>query len=165
MLRITEVEAYAGPTDTACHAKAGRTARNAAIWGRPGTAYVYLCYGLHQMLNLVAGADGFGSAVLIRACEPVAGEDLVRARRRGKTGPVLLTGPGKVGAALAIDGSLNGHDVTEVGGLSLHRGTPPDGILTGPRVGIPYADPADRDAAWRFACAGTRWVSARRTLR
>lgn len=165
ILRITEVEAYDGPTDTACHARSGRTARNAALWGTPGTTYIYLCYGLHQMLNVVAGRDGGGAAVLIRACEIVAGEAVVRARRGGKTGPVLLTGPGKVGAALALDGGFGGHDLLAPGGLEIRAGEPPEAVLVGPRVGIDYAAPADRDAPWRFACAGTRWVSARRTLR
>lgn len=81
VLRITEVEAYRWPEDTACHGRHGRTERNDALWGPPGTAYVYLCYGIHNLLNLVTGEDGEAAAVLVRACEPVAGLDLVRERR------------------------------------------------------------------------------------
>jgi DNA-3-methyladenine glycosylase len=73
-LRITEVEAYRGPTDTAAHARFGLTARTATLFGPPGHAYVYLCYGLHWMLNFVTTGDG--SAVLVRAAEPVAGLEL-----------------------------------------------------------------------------------------
>ncbi len=164
-LRITEVEAYRGPWDTACHARAGRTARNAAMWGPGGHAYVYLCYGLHQMLNLVTGEPGFGAAVLIRACEPVAGLETVRARRGARSGPVLLTGPGKVGAALALDTGWSGHALFEAGGLELRGGEAPEQVLAGPRVGIDYAEPEHRDAPWRLAAGGTRWVSApRKTL-
>ncbi|PIE17143.1 MAG: 3-methyladenine DNA glycosylase [Proteobacteria bacterium] len=164
VLEITEVEAYR-PGDTASHTSRGRTARNAPMWGPAGCAYVYLCYGMHQLLNLVTNEDGEGAAVLIRACRPVAGLDEVRARRGGRRGPALLTGPGKVGQALAIDGSFNGHPLYEPGGLALLDGpAPAEGLLVGPRVGIDYADPADRDAPWRFAAAGTPWVSHRKGL-
>jgi len=158
-LRITEVEAYRWPDDTACHARHGRTARNAALWGPPGTAYVYLCYGMHMMLNLVTGAEGEAQAVLIRACEPVKGLATIRRRRGGASGPVLLTGPGKVGAALALDLSFSGRTLYERGPLEVHRGEAPARILRGPRVGIDYARPEHREAHWRFAAADTAWVS------
>lgn len=165
-LRITEVEAYRGPTDTACHTRAGRTPRNAAMWGPPGRAYVYRCYGLHWMLNLVTGPEaGSGAAVLIRACEAVTGLPVVRARRGGREGPTLLAGPGRVAAALALDGAFDHHPVTEPGGLELRWGAPADRIVAGPRVGVDYARPEDRDAPWRLAVAGSRWVSHRATLR
>ena len=164
VLRITEVEAYL-PGDTANHCRAGRTPRNAAMWGPPGRAYVYLCYGIHHLLNLVTGEDGVGTAVLIRAAEPVAGLDVVRARRGGRSGPVLLTGPGKVGQALALDTGWSHHPLTAPGGLEVRAGTPPSSVLVGPRVGVDYAAPEDRDAPWRLAVAGTPWVSHRRSLR
>jgi DNA-3-methyladenine glycosylase len=165
VLRITEVEAYRHPGDTANHCRAGRTPRNAPMWGPAGHAYVYLCYGLHSMLNLVTDREGEGAAVLIRACEPVEGVATVAARRGGKTGPVTLTGPGKVGAALALDTRFSGHPVFAPGGLEVRDGAPPAKVLTGPRVGIDYASAADRAAPWRFAIADSVWVSHRQTLR
>ncbi len=162
-LRITEVEAYRGPTDTAAHARFGRTARTATLFGPVGHAYVYLCYGLHWMLNFVTTGDG--SAVLIRAAEPVQGLEVVRARRGGKDGPVLLNGPGKIGQALALDRSHDGLPLHDPAGIVMVRAAPrPEGVLHGPRVGIDYADPAHRDAPWRVAVSGTRWLSVPGTL-
>jgi DNA-3-methyladenine glycosylase len=164
VLRITEVEAYRYPGDTANHCRMGRTARNAPMWGPPGHAYVYLCYGQHAMLNVVTGAEGEGAAVLVRACEPVAGIDVVRARRGGIEGTALLAGPGRVGAALAIDSTWSGHPLHAPGGLELREGAPPARLLAGPRVGIDYASPRDRRARWRIAAADTPWVSHRNAL-
>jgi len=164
VLRITEVEAYVGPHDTACHAAKGRTPRNEAMYGPPGTAYVYTCYGIHQLLNLVTDREGHPAAVLIRACEPVEALDVVRARRGGKRGPVLLTGPGKVGAALALDPSWCGHDLCAPGGLTVEPAEPAADVVVGARVGVDYAEPGDRDAPYRLAVAGTRWVSHRGRL-
>lgn len=164
VLRITEVEAYRWPGDTACHARHGRTARNDALWGPPGHAYIYLCYGLHHMLNLVTGRDGEAGAVLVRAAEPVEGLETVRGRRRGGTGPALLAGPGRLGAALALDLSIDCERLFRRGGLEVRRGTPPSATLCGPRVGIDYALAAHRALPWRFAAAGTRWVSHRNGL-
>ena len=164
IVRITEVEAYRWPHDTAGHCRFGETARTAPLFGPPGFAYVYLCYGIHWMLNLVCGPPGDGSAVLIRACEPVAGLELIRERRGNKSGPVLLTGPGKVASALAIDRSFNHHPLFARGGLELRDGAVPEALLAGPRVGIDFAAPEDRDAPWRLAIAGTPWVSERSTL-
>ena len=164
-MRITETEAYP-PGDTASHCRAGRTARNEAMWGPPGRVYIYLCYGLHQMLNVVSGAEGSGQAVLIRAAEPLAGLEVLRARRGGKQGPELLNGPGKLGAALGLDRSFGGHRLYVRGGLEARAAvlpTPP-ALLCGPRVGIDFAAPDDVAAPWRFALAGSRWVSHRRTL-
>lgn len=164
-LRITELEAYRWPDDSANHCRSGRTRRNAPMWGPPGCAYVYLCYGLHHMLNLVTNSAGEGAAVLVRACEPVSGLKEIRARRGGRDGPVLLTGPGKVGAALGLDTSWSNHRLYRAGDLEVRWGEPPAGILTGPRVGIGYAAPEDIDAPWRLACADSPWVSHRASLR
>jgi DNA-3-methyladenine glycosylase len=163
-LRITEVEAYRFPGDTANHARAGRTARNAPMWGPPGHAYVYRCYGLHHLLNFVTGPAGHAAAVLLRAAEPMAGLEVIQARRGPRTGPDLLAGPGRVCAALGLDVSASG--VSLDGPLAAYprTGAPPR-IAVGPRVGIDYASPEDRAAPWRLADADSRWVSHRRTLR
>lgn len=168
VLRITEVEAYGGPEDTAAHCRMGRTSRNAPMWGPAGHAYVYLCYGLHQMLNIVTNEEGCAEAVLIRACEPVSGLATLSARRGiQKLGPVLLTGPGKVGAALALDRSFSGEPLYLPGKLEVHAGQPVhlDQIVRGPRIGIDYAAARDRRALRRFAVAGSAWVSHSRGLR
>jgi len=164
-LRITEVEAYRAD-DSACHAYHGRTPRTSVMFGPPGRAYVYLCYGLHHMLNVVTGPVGEASAVLIRACEPVAGLDIVRERRGGKggKGPALLTGPGKVAQALGVDRSWCGHRLYAAGGLELHAGRAPSSVLVGPRIGIDYASPEHRELPWRFAAGDSPWVSHRRAL-
>ncbi|MEM6960326.1 MAG: DNA-3-methyladenine glycosylase [Myxococcota bacterium] len=166
-LRITEVEAYL-PDDSACHARSGPTKRNAAMFGPPGRAYVYLCYGLHHLLNIATEPEGVGAAVLIRSCEPLTGHETIYARREGKAGapkgPALLTGPGKVGQALGVDVSWSGHPLYQAGGLEIREGPPPEQRCIGPRVGIGYADPEDRDAPLRFAIANTPWVSQRKTL-
>ena len=164
LLRITEVEAYGGSEDSASHARFGRTARNASMWEDGGCAYIYLCYGLHHMLNLVTGPGGEGAAVLIRACEPMEGLEFVRERRGHLTGPALLTGPGRVAQALALDRSLNGHALYEAGGLEVREGEPPNAVLSGPRIGVPYADPEHREALLRFAVGGSAWVAERRNL-
>ena len=142
----------------------GRTPRNAPMWGPAGRAYVYRCYGVHMMLNVVTNGEGEGAAVLIRACELVAGAETVRARRRGLEGPELLAGPGRVGAALGLEVSFSGHALIEAGGLELRDGPAPRAIVTGPRVGIDYANLRDQRARLRFAIAGKPWVSERRTL-
>ena len=162
-LEITEVEAYRAG-DSAAHSRHGRTERNAPMWGPPGRAYVYLCYGLHQMLNVVTDEDGAPGAVLIRACRPVDGLDLIRARRGGRTGPVLLTGPGKVGQALALDGSFNGHRLHTAGGMECLDGPPPPLVLAGRRIGIDYASAGDAAEPWRFAAGDCTWVTHRTGL-
>ena len=87
VLRISEVEAYGGPEDSASHARFGRTDRNAPMWEDGGRIYLFICYGIHRMLNVVTGPEGAAGAVLIRACEPVAGEEIWSSRRGGRTGP------------------------------------------------------------------------------
>ena len=165
VLRITEVEAYCHGGDTANHCRMGRTPRNEPMWGPPGHAYVYLCYGMHNMLNIVTNARDEGAAVLVRSCEPVAGAASIAARRGALTGPVALTGPGKVGAALGLDTSFSGQPLFRRRGLRLLEGPPPPEVLVAPRVGIGYATPEHQAALWRFASGGTPYVSQRKTLR
>lgn len=161
-LRITEVEAYRFPGDTANHARMGRTTRNRPMWGPPGHAYVYLCYGLHQMLNLVTGPDGHPAAVLIRAAEPVTGRELIHLRRGGREGPSALDGPGKVGAALALHTGLSGAPLD--GELRVEPRVHTPDLIAGPRIGIGYATPADQAAPWRIADAHSPWVGHRAAL-
>lgn len=164
-VRITEVEAYRWPEDSANHCHKGPTERNAPMRGPAGRAYVYLCYGIHHLFNVVTGLEGQGAAVLIRGCEPVAGLATISARRGNRSGPALLNGPGKVGAALGLDTTWSRHPLYEPGGLEVHAGVRPEAVLSGPRVGIDFADPVHRDAPWRLAIAGSAWVSQRRSLR
>lgn len=139
--RIVEVEAYAGPEDLAAHSSRGRTARNAVMFGPPGHLYVYLIYGLHHCLNVVAGPGDKPEAVLIRALAIDEGLELAR-RRRGLTTPEarLASGPGNVGRALGVDRSLNGADLVPGGPVRIEPrlGMPPR-HQRGPRVGVGYA--------------------------
>ncbi len=135
--RIVEVEAYVGPHDPASHAAAriGRTSRNQAMFGPPGTAYVYLIYGMHWCLNVVTSDDGFPAAVLVRALEPVAGLGMMT-HRRGRASD-LCSGPGRLCQALAITGGLDGHDLAEAP-LKVSPRSPvaPDGIERSRRIGV-----------------------------
>jgi DNA-3-methyladenine glycosylase len=165
VVRITEVEAYFWPGDSACHARAGRTARNAPMWERGGLAYIYPCYGMHHLLNVTCDVEGVAAAVLIRSAEPVEGHAVIEARRRRPLRPNALAGPGKVTQALGVDASWRGHDLLAPGGLELLPGPPPSSILTGPRIGIDYALPEHIALPLRFADGGSAWVSHRRGLR
>ncbi|KAL1312300.1 hypothetical protein HN51_038925 [Arachis hypogaea] len=166
VLQITEVEAYR-PNDSACHGRFGITSRTAPVFGPGGHAYVYLCYGLHMMLNVVADKEGAGAAVLIRSCAPISGLNVIQQRRGLETDkPILLTGPGKVGQALGLSTEWSNHPLYTPGGLELLDGPKPENILVGPRVGIQYASPEHINALWRFAIAGSPWISApKNTLR
>lgn len=158
---IVETEAYIGPDDSACHASKGYTPRTAVMFGPPGHAYVYLIYGMYHMLNLVTEAEGFPAAVLIRAIEPVEGIEQMQTRRRRQHSINLTNGPGKLCAALAIDRRLNGHSLGlgETLWLEPTLPTPAAAVVTGPRVGIHYATPADRAAPWRFWVRDNGFVS------
>jgi DNA-3-methyladenine glycosylase len=155
---IVETEAYGGPEDRASHARAGRTARTAPMFGPAGHAYVYLVYGLHSCLNVVAERDGAAGAVLIRAVAPVAGLELMRARR-GRPGDPderLAAGPARVCQALAVDRSLDGADLTLGGELWIADADPrarrgwQATLVSGPRVGVGYAGDEWAALPWRF---------------
>jgi len=160
VLQITETEAYRFD-DTACHAHKGRTVRTAPMFGPPGHLYVYLCYGIHHLLNLVTEAEGTAGCVLIRGCTVTAGHALVHARRGG---PRDLGGPGKVGQALGLDVSWSGRPLATarpLDGMAVLEGKPVERFYTTPRIGIDYAEPADRDRPWRFVAGTLRRRRAR----
>ena len=140
--RIIETEAYLGPHDPACHAVAGRTARTWHLFGPPGVAYVYFIYGMHWCFNAVTREEGFGSAVLVRALEPMEGIDTIRSRRpKARRFEDLCNGPGKLCAALGIDRSMDGMPLTGGSEVTISCGeTVPDSrVGVGPRVGISKA--------------------------
>ncbi len=139
VLRLTEVEAYAGESDPGSHAFRGRTPRTEVMFGPAGIAYVYFTYGMHWCLNVVAGPDGSASAVLLRAGEVVQGLDAARARRPGAKDRDLARGPARLTKALGVDGSLGGTDLLDAASpLRLEPGEPvdPARVLAGPRVGV-----------------------------
>jgi DNA-3-methyladenine glycosylase len=154
--RIVEVEAYQGESDSACHAAAGRTARNAVMYGPPGHAYVYFVYGMHFCLNAVTEPEGFPAAVLIRALQPLEGLAVMHRLRPGAKGhdQALTDGPAKLCQALSIDRALNGADLVTGFDLWLEEGAPPNPsqIETSPRIGI-RGDERTLVAPWRFFVA------------
>lgn len=162
-LRIVETEAYA-QHDTACHAHKGLTPRTAPLFGPPGHAYVYLCYGIHKMLNMTAAEEGVAAGVLIRGAEVVDGVDVVVARRGVEFGPGICAGPGKIGVALDLSTADTGRDLVDGEFLSLTAGSP-GRLVKGPRVGIDYADAVDRRRRWRFADGNSKAVTHRALLR
>jgi DNA-3-methyladenine glycosylase len=163
--RIVETEAYMGPGDKASHARAGRTARTSVMFGPPGHAYVYLVYGMHHCLNVVCGADGAASAVLLRALEPVTGAELMRQRRARPADPDerLAAGPARACQALDIDRSLGGIDLLTDDRLrlTLDPAGPldPARIVSGPRIGVEYAGPDWAQRPWRFGIADSPALS------
>jgi DNA-3-methyladenine glycosylase len=160
-IRLTEVEAYAGGHDPASHAFRGPTQRTAVMFGPPGHAYVYFTYGMHFCMNLVCGADGRASAVLLRAGEVVAGLGLARERRAGASDRDLARGPARLTRALAVDRQQDGLDVTAARSPLRVRGGSPvadDLVRWGPRVGISAAT----DLPWRVWIDGEPTVSTYR---
>jgi len=160
-VRISEVEAYAGTNDRACHAYKGRrTQRNEPMYQEGGTLYIYLNYGLHHLLNIVTGPEGDPCAVLIRAGEPLWGQSLMAERRRlSPTDPRLTTGPGNLTQALAIPRAWSGQSLLAHSQIRLlDDGFTPSRISRGPRIGIAYAGP-DALKPWRFWIEGSPFVS------
>jgi DNA-3-methyladenine glycosylase len=152
--RIVEVEAY-HHEDPASHGYLGRrTARNAAMFLAGGHAYVYRSYGIHWCLNVVTGGEGEAEAVLIRALEPLAGLDEMRARRGLDDPRQLCSGPGKLCQALGITREHDGLRL-DAPPFKLRARTGEPAVATGPRIGITRA----QELPWRFALAGSRYLS------
>jgi len=156
-VRVTEVEAYDGANDLGSHAYRGRTPRNAVMFGPPGHLYVYFTYGMHHCCNVVTGADGAASAVLLRAGEVVEGVDVARERRHRSSDRDLARGPARLCRALAIDREQDGANLA-TGPVVLVPGESAGPVSTGPRVGLGGAP----DRPWRFWLAGEPTVSTYR---
>lgn len=129
--RITETECYFGEDDTACHARRGKTPRTEVMYRAGGCAYIYLCYGIHYLLNIVTGGEGHPQAALIRGIE-------------GAPGPGLVT------RALLIDKTLNGEDLCASGRLWLEDDGHRPAFTASKRIGIAYASDEDQNRLWRF---------------
>ena len=154
---IVETEAYLGEHDLACHAAAGRTARTEALYGPPGTSYVYFIYGMYWCFNAVTRTEGLPSAVLVRALEPLSGTALMHKRRPGIRNEVdLANGPGKLCTALGIVGSMSGKSLQRKP-LVIREGKPvPDEqVEVTTRIGI------TKSADWplRWIVKGNRFLS------
>lgn len=156
--RITETEAYIGRCDKACHAyNYKRTNRTETLFASPGTAYLYLIYGMYTCLNFVTEPEGEPAAVLIRGMEAVEGAQTMARLRFGKGLSELtayqrknfLNGPGKVCKGMALDRKLNGHDLLTPPLYVLPRDREAPAIRCGPRIGVDYAQEA-KDFPWRF---------------
>ena len=179
--RIVEVEAYGGPEDRASHARFGPTPRTAAMFGAAGRAYVYGVYGMHTCLNVVTGPPGEAAAVLVRAVEPLAGLEAMRAARLaralatrrvdradparaaariGALSPALVAGgPANVAAAFDVTRDDDGADLLDPAGFLRLEPVPDDEgapiVRAAQRVGVAYAGPGWADRPWRFLAVGT----------
>jgi len=158
-VRLTEVEAYAGPADPGSHAYR-LTPRSALMYGPPGRLYCYFVYGMHVCANVVIGAPGDAGAVLLRAGEVVGGRESARLSRDSATDRDLARGPARLCTALGITLADNGNDLTD-GPVTLNLPAvpvPSELVRTGPRVGLRLAP----DTPWRFWIEGEPSVSAYR---
>ena len=158
MARIVETEAY-DEGDPASHSYGGPRGRNVVMFGPPGHLYVYFTYGMHFCMNVVTGAPGRGSAVLLRAAEPLSGLEEMGVRRRTLDPRRLCSGPGRLTQAFGVDRSSDGIRLSIASDMWIARGRPigPAEIGVGPRVGIRRGV----EAPWRFWIRGSPFVSRR----
>lgn len=137
---INETEAYDGEKDLACHASKGRTARTSIMYERGGVCYVYLCYGMHWMLNIVTGEEGYPAAVLIRGTE-------------------AFNGPGRLTKGLGVTGSFNGKNLHPQDSIWIEESEgKPQQIFAGPRIGVDYAGPKWSQKPYRFWFSNCRGI-------
>lgn len=157
---ITETEAYRGPDDKACHAHLNRfTKRTKVMFDEGGVAYVYLCYGIHHLFNIVTAKEGMPHAILIRAIEPIEGIDIMLERRNmSKIQPRLTSGPGILSKALGIDKTYYGESLINNTIWIEDRNIEVKEIVGTTRIGIDYAE-EHALLPWRFYIKGNRWVS------
>lgn len=159
---IVETEAYFGVKDKASHAYGGRrTDRTETLYSHGGVSYVYLCYGIHHLFNVVTSVRDDPHAVLVRAIEPLIGKEIMELRRNmSASKPSISAGPGSAAKALGIDRTFNkkdldGHEIwIEDHGISY----PQSEIIAGPRIGVAYAQ-EDALLPWRFFVKGNKYVS------
>ena len=156
--KIVETEAYCGRGDKACHANGRRTSRTEVMYGQGGVAYVYLCYGIHHLFNVVTNAEGLADAVLIRALEPMACIDVMKIRR-GQTKGKLASGPGTLTQAMGIKTSMTqtdllGDDIW----IGVSKSSDPFQIVADQRIGVDYAQ-EDALLPWRFTIKDNKFVS------
>ena len=159
-VRITETEAYIGRLDKACHAyQYRRTPRTETLFARPGTAYIYLIYGMYHCLNFITEPEGEPCGVLIRGAVPILNRDAMAQNRFGRSAEELtaaqrrhfLDGPGKLCRGLSLTRKENGLDLTQPP-LYVCRGPAPEKIQVGRRIGVDYAEEAAQ-FPWRFWCS------------
>ncbi|WP_312285663.1 DNA-3-methyladenine glycosylase [Chryseobacterium gleum] len=159
---IVETEAYFGVKDKASHAYGGRrTDRTETLYSHGGVSYVYLCYGIHHLFNVVTSVEDEPHAVLVRAVEPLIGKEIMELRRNmPATKPSISAGPGSAAKALGIDRSFNRKKLTENEIWIEDHGIvyQPDDIISGPRIGVAYAE-EDAFLPWRFFVKGNKYVS------
>ncbi|MFY0592006.1 DNA-3-methyladenine glycosylase [Roseivirga sp.] len=159
---ITEVEAYAGRNDMACHANNGlRSKRTEVMYGQGGFSYVYLCYGIHHLFNIVTNQEDKADAILVRGVEPLLGKEVMLERRnQEKVTPKLSSGPGTLAQALGI--KTNNHYGIDLLGNTIwleERTTiVPEAIVSTTRIGVDYAG-EDALKPWRFYIKDSAWVS------
>lgn len=160
---VVETEAYTGWDDLASHGRAGKTPRNLPMFEQPGTCYVYIAYGIHNMLNIVAKPPDvdYPAAVLIRAVEPIEGLDIIEQRRAGRRKREWTSGPGRLTVAFNIDKSLNNTDIISPDSqlyFEVGQSLQDDRVATGPRIGINVEEPW-QSIAWRYWIRDNQYVS------
>jgi len=156
---IVETEAYS-ETEKGSHAHRGKTRRNEVMFGEGGVAYVYLCYGVHEMFNVVTNVANKADAILIRALQPMAGADLMMKRMKVDSMKRITSGPGKLTKAMGIGRKLNGISLRsdEIWIEDCGVNIKPKEIVTTPRIGIDYAG-KDAQLPWRYFIKENVWVS------